>query len=61
MSGSHFKLGKQQARLDIIKLAALRNGGIHMYANCRGCDGNRLYFDANSLISMNGVPLVTSD
>jgi NAD+ synthase (glutamine-hydrolysing) len=25
-----------------------------MYANQRGCDGNRLYFDGSSLVCVNG-------
>jgi len=26
-----------------------------MYANAKGCDGGRLYFDGSSLVTLNGV------
>ncbi len=29
-------------------------GGIYLYANQRGCDGGRLYFDGCAMIFMNG-------
>ena len=29
-------------------------GGIYVYANQIGCDGDKLYYDGSSMISMNG-------
>jgi hypothetical protein len=28
--------------------------GVYLFANQRGCDGDRLYFEGNAIISMNG-------
>lgn len=53
-SGSHHELRKLNTRIDLIKNASARNGGIYLYSNLKGCDGGRLLFDGSSLISMNG-------
>ncbi|XP_065198726.1 glutamine-dependent NAD(+) synthetase-like [Sycon ciliatum] len=53
-SGSHHNLRKLDTRVDSIKLATSKCGGVYMYANQRGCDGGRLYFDGSSMIVMNG-------
>ena len=53
-SGSHHQLRKLDQRLDLIKSATAKAGGIYLYANQRGCDGNRLYFDGCSCVAMNG-------
>jgi NAD+ synthase (glutamine-hydrolysing) len=53
-SGSHHELRKLSDRLELIKSASKRNGGIYVYSNLKGCDGGRLYFDGGSLISLNG-------
>jgi NAD+ synthase (glutamine-hydrolysing) len=29
-------------------------GGIYLYANQQGCDGERLYYDGSSLVALNG-------
>ncbi len=29
-------------------------GGVYMYANLQGCDGERVYYDGSSLIAVNG-------
>lgn len=31
-----------------------QNGGIYLYANQQGCDGDRLYYDGSALIIVNG-------
>ncbi len=54
-SASHHQLGKLQSRLNLIQSASSKCGGVYMYANQQGCDGNRLYFDGASLIYINGV------
>jgi len=53
-SASHHQLKKLQYRTDLIKNSTSKNGGIYIYSNLIGCDGNRLYFDGSSLICCNG-------
>eukprot|EP01031_Cornospumella_fuschlensis_P033793 gene33793-40892_t len=53
-SGSHHALRKLDSRLNLIKNATRKCGGVYVFANMRGCDGNRLYFDGCSLICCNG-------
>lgn len=53
-SGSHHELRKLNSRLALMMNATRRCGGVYVYANQRGCDGNRLYFDGCSLICSNG-------
>lgn len=60
-SASHFQLGKLAYRHQLIKSATARNGGIYMYSNMSGCDGNRLVFDGNSMIYKNGALLACGD
>ncbi|RGB23910.1 glutamine-dependent NAD synthetase with GAT domain-containing protein [Rhizophagus diaphanus] len=53
-SGSHHELRKLYRRVDLIKEATLKNGGVYLYANQQGCDGDRLYYDGCTLIAVNG-------
>ncbi|KAI5478009.1 hypothetical protein MNV49_005701 [Pseudohyphozyma bogoriensis] len=53
-SGSHHELRKLSVRIDLIKEATLKSGGIYLYANQQGCDGDRLYYDGCSFIALNG-------
>ncbi|AAS54848.1 AGR358Wp [Eremothecium gossypii ATCC 10895] len=53
-SGSHHELRKLHKRLDLILGATGRCGGVYLYANQRGCDGDRLYYDGCALIAVNG-------
>ncbi|KAM0749771.1 glutamine-dependent NAD synthetase with GAT domain-containing protein [Meredithblackwellia eburnea MCA 4105] len=53
-SGSHHELRKLSTRIDLIKEATLKSGGIYLYANQQGCDGDRLYYDGCSFITCNG-------
>ena len=53
-SASHHQLKKLQYRTNLIKNSTSKNGGIYIYSNLIGCDGNRLYFDGLSLICCNG-------
>ncbi|CAG8500619.1 2043_t:CDS:10 [Paraglomus occultum] len=53
-SGSHHELRKLYRRVDLIKGATFKNGGIYLYANQQGCDGDRLYYDGCALIALNG-------
>ncbi|CAI2187029.1 16585_t:CDS:10 [Funneliformis geosporum] len=53
-SGSHHELRKLYRRIEMIKEATLKNGGVYLYANQQGCDGDRLYYDGCALIAVNG-------
>jgi NAD+ synthase (glutamine-hydrolysing) len=53
-SGSHHELRKLNTRLELITEATKKCGGVYLYANQRGCDGDRLYYDGCALIVVNG-------
>lgn len=53
-SGSHHELRKIDARLDLAFAATRKCGGLYCYANQRGCDGGRLYYDGGAFIALNG-------
>ncbi|KAI9307602.1 hypothetical protein BJ944DRAFT_237726 [Cunninghamella echinulata] len=53
-SGSHHELRKLNLRIDLMKAATLKVGGLYLYANQQGCDGDRLYYDGCAMIVMNG-------
>jgi hypothetical protein len=54
-SGSHHALRKLRARLDLILGATAKGGGVYLYANQRGCDGGRLYYDGCACVASNGA------
>jgi len=53
-SGSHHQLRKLDKRIDLVKGATSKAGGVYLYANQKGCDGGRLYFDGCCMIWVNG-------
>ncbi|KAI0955406.1 glutamine-dependent NAD(+) synthetase [Taiwanofungus camphoratus] len=53
-SGSHHELRKLYRRVELIKEATMKLGGIYLYANQQGCDGDRLYYDGCAMIAING-------
>ncbi|PWN54135.1 putative QNS1-glutamine-dependent NAD synthetase [Violaceomyces palustris] len=53
-SASHHELRKLYTRVELIKEATLKLGGVYLYANQQGCDGDRLYYDGCPLIAVNG-------
>jgi NAD+ synthase (glutamine-hydrolysing) len=53
-SGSHHELIKLNTRIQMIVQETLKSGGIYLYANQQGCDGNRLYYDGSAMIICNG-------
>lgn len=57
-SGSHHELRKLNTRVSLIKEATRKCGGIYLYSNQKGCDGDRLYYDGCSMIICNGEILV---
>ncbi|KAL5324987.1 hypothetical protein ACEPPN_006108 [Leptodophora sp. 'Broadleaf-Isolate-01'] len=56
-SGSHHELRKLHTRVELIVSATLKCGGLYLYANQQGCDGDRLYYDGCALIVLNGKVL----
>ncbi|RPB03602.1 glutamine-dependent NAD(+) synthetase with GAT domain-containing protein [Choiromyces venosus 120613-1] len=53
-SGSHHELRKLQTRIELMTEATKKCGGIYLYANQQGCDGDRLYYDGSAMIGING-------
>ncbi|GAD93546.1 glutamine-dependent NAD(+) synthetase [Paecilomyces variotii No. 5] len=53
-SGSHHELRKLDTRVNLITQATRLSGGIYLYANQQGCDGDRLYYDGCCMIIVNG-------
>lgn len=53
-SGSHHNLRKLDVRVDLLRSATRKAGGIYLYSNQIGCDGGRLYYDGSALIVLNG-------
>lgn len=54
-SGSHHQLRKlDEQRLSLLREATRRCGGVYLYANQRGCDGGRLYYDGCACVLANG-------
>eukprot|EP00927_Polykrikos_kofoidii_P068639 TRINITY_DN6398_c0_g1_i3.p1 TRINITY_DN6398_c0_g1~~TRINITY_DN6398_c0_g1_i3.p1 ORF type:complete len:846 (+),score=115.36 TRINITY_DN6398_c0_g1_i3:83-2539(+) len=53
-SGSHHQLRKLDKRIDLVRGATSKAGGVYLYANQKGCDGGRLYYDGCCMIWTNG-------
>ncbi|XP_067676851.1 glutamine-dependent NAD(+) synthetase-like isoform X1 [Haliotis asinina] len=53
-SGSHHELRKGYTRFDLVKQATAKCGGAYLFSNLIGCDGERVYYDGGSMISVNG-------
>jgi NAD+ synthase (glutamine-hydrolysing) len=53
-SGSHHQLRKADRRVNLIRSATSKCGGVYLFANQRGCDGDRLYFDGCACVAVNG-------
>lgn len=54
-SASHYQAGKLARRLELVNGATARAGGIYLYANQHGIDGEgKVYYDGSALISSNG-------
>uniref|UniRef100_A0A3B4GTH4 Glutamine-dependent NAD(+) synthetase n=1 Tax=Pundamilia nyererei TaxID=303518 RepID=A0A3B4GTH4_9CICH len=53
-SASHHELRKADQRVNLIKAATTKSGGIYLYANQRGCDGDRVYYDGCAMVAING-------
>ncbi|XP_067120928.1 glutamine-dependent NAD(+) synthetase [Centruroides vittatus] len=53
-SGSYHELRKAYILVDLVKSATAKNGGIYLFSNLRGCDGERVYYQGCSHIAING-------
>ncbi|KAK8054483.1 glutamine dependent NAD synthetase [Apiospora phragmitis] len=53
-SASHWEIQKLDTRIKLICEATRKSGGVYLYANQKGGDGDRLYFDGCSMIIVNG-------
>lgn len=54
-SASHVELRKLKTRLDLISNSTRKLGGLYVYANASGVDGDaRILYDASSMILVNG-------
>ena len=53
-SASHHQLRKLNTRLELVGSATAKAGGVYLYANQKGCDGGRLYFDGCAMVHVNG-------
>jgi hypothetical protein len=41
--------------------SSVQSGGVYLYANLRGCDGERVYYDGCSMIAINGRMLAQGE
>jgi NAD+ synthase (glutamine-hydrolysing) len=53
-SGSYMELRKAYVAVDLVRGATAKSGGCYLFSNMRGCDGDRVYFNGASCISVNG-------
>nr|KAG5704994.1 hypothetical protein BaRGS_022836 [Batillaria attramentaria] len=53
-SASHHQLRKMYTRVDLVKSATYKCGGVYMFSNLIGCDGERVFYDGGSMVSVNG-------
>ncbi|MCI4383152.1 hypothetical protein PGIGA_G00023120 [Pangasianodon gigas] len=53
-SASYHELRKADQRVNLVKSATIKSGGIYLFANQKGCDGDRLYYDGCAMIAING-------
>lgn len=53
-SASYMQLRKAHVITDLIRSASAKAGGVYVYSNSRGCDGQRTFFNGCSAIALNG-------
>ncbi|OWA53461.1 Glutamine-dependent NAD(+) synthetase [Hypsibius exemplaris] len=53
-SGSYHELRKLRTAYTLVESASMKSGGVYMYANMRGCDGERVYYSGGGCIALNG-------
>jgi predicted amidohydrolase len=58
-SGSHHELRKLDIRIELIKSATQKCGGIYLYANQRGCDGDRLCTNIQLFVFLHSIEILS--
>lgn len=53
-SGSYMELRKAYVSVELVRSATAKCGGIYLFSNLRGCDGERVYFNGCSSLCLNG-------
>lgn len=53
-SGCYHELRKAYVLVDLVKSATAKCGGVYLFSNLRGCDGDRVYYQGCSHIAING-------
>lgn len=53
-SGSYMELRKTYIITDLVRSASFKSGGVYLFSNLRGCDGQRVYFNGCSMVALNG-------
>ncbi|XP_018022782.1 glutamine-dependent NAD(+) synthetase [Hyalella azteca] len=53
-SGSYREIRKSWQSLEYIKAASAKCGGCYVFANLKGCDGDRVHFSGDATIALNG-------
>ncbi|XP_054724265.1 glutamine-dependent NAD(+) synthetase-like [Uloborus diversus] len=53
-SGGFHEIGKTKIAMDVIKTATAKCGGVYLFSNLRGCDGERMFFHGTSHVTCNG-------
>lgn len=53
-SASHFQVDKLDLRQSLVNSATEKYGGLYVYTNLLGCDGERVYYDGCPFASMKG-------
>ncbi|XP_022647389.1 glutamine-dependent NAD(+) synthetase-like isoform X2 [Varroa jacobsoni] len=53
-SGSYHELRKRNLIRDLVASASLKSACVYVFSNLRGCDGERVYYQGLSNITMNG-------
>ncbi|QUC23820.1 uncharacterized protein UV8b_08061 [Ustilaginoidea virens] len=59
-SSSHYELQKLGDRVQLIAAQSKKVGGLYLYSNQQGCDGERVYYDGCSMIFLNGELLAAT-
>lgn len=53
-SSSYYQSDKYLRRLEMLRDATKRHGGVYLYANQLGCDGGKVVFDGGAAVCVNG-------
>ncbi|CAG9323153.1 unnamed protein product [Blepharisma stoltei] len=61
MGGNPFQMSIEFQKWYSMMSASVKTGGIYMYSNQIGCDGHRTYFNARSMIFLNGNCFATTE